>query len=568
MNEVRDLARPPPQARSYGNRAGRRSPSLFPALLVLTLGLAATFQLWRVIQRSQDAELETNAAAVATLLAQAIQTQIDDQELRALQLWAERNEPKASDGTLWQSNAERFLSEHPTFGALVRVGFRGRASDGAGEPDARKALSALMPETVGPRDTRAACAVVGPITLPTRPIAAHADAPEPRVVFALLEPAIALQRIIEHGTSGYSIRVLCGSQELFRTVPAGTAPRADRYWQAADVALTSSPSWTVEVHPTAMVGGAYRGGPVLALVAGLSISTLLALLVHVGQVARARGLSLLRVDADLSESIHDTEREVTEVRELRGALETRVKERTVLQDTISELETFNYSVAHDLRSPMGAVINFAGIIAHDHGAALDEEAKQYLRRISASAGTAVELMNGLLAFSHSGREEMHKRRIDMRDLVEGVRDDLAAGGMNAASIEIGEMPAAYADPSMMRRVFANLISNAVKFVKPGEAPKVWVAGHHADDEVVYFVRDRGVGFDMRYAHKLFGVFERLHSSRRFEGHGVGLAIASRLVRRHGGRIWAQAAVDQGATFFLALPDSTGTEVTCDGTPEI
>jgi light-regulated signal transduction histidine kinase (bacteriophytochrome) len=261
---------------------------------------------------------------------------------------------------------------------------------------------------------------------------------------------------------------------------------------------------------------------------------------------------------------------VTEVRELRGALETRVTERTaVLQDTISELETFNYSVAHDLRSPMGAVINFAGIIAHDHGAALDEEAKQYLRRISASASNAVALMNGLLAFSHSGREEICKRTVDMRDLVEGVRDDQAATGGPPASIEIAEMPPACADPSMMRRVFANLMSNAVKFAKPGEQAKVWVGGYHAEGgETIYLVRDRGVGFDMRYAHKLFGVFERLHSSQRFAGHGVGLAIASRLVRRHGGRIWAEAAVNEGATFFFSLPHSAGMEVRSDGTPEI
>jgi signal transduction histidine kinase len=389
------------------------------------------------------------------------------------------------------------------------------------------------------------------------------------VVFALLEPAVALQRLLEHGASGYSIRVLCGSQELFRAVPDGSEPRADGYWQAADVALSSSPSWTVAVHPTALLIGEVHRGSVLALVAGLSISALLALLVHVGRIARGRAVTLVSVDAELSESMHKTAREVTEVRELRGALETRVTERTaVLQDTISELETFNYSVAHDLRSPMGAVINFAGIIAHDHGAALDEEAKQYLRRISASAATAVALMNGLLAFSHSGREELCKRTVDMRDLVDGVRDDLAASGADPASVEIAEMPPAFADPSMIRRVFANLISNAVKFAKPGEPPKVWVGGYQAEGEVIYFVRDRGIGFDMRYAHKLFGVFERLHSSQRFEGHGVGLAIASRLVRRHGGRIWAEAALNEGATFYFSLPDPAGAEVRSDGTPEI
>jgi signal transduction histidine kinase len=524
------------------------------------------------MQRAQDIELETNAAAVAALLAQAIQTQIDGQELHALQLWADRDDPKGQGGSAWQSDAERFLEEHPTFGALVRVDYRGHAGDGAGEPDARKALQASLAETLASSDKRAPCAVVGPIPLTARSIAAKADAPERRVVFALLEPAVALQPLIGHSASGYSIRVMCGSRELFRAVPAGSDARLDRYWQAADVALSSSPSWTLKVHPTALlVAGARNGGLLLVLITGFSISVLLAALMHVSLIARLRGLTLVRVEAELSQSMNETRSEVAAVDELGCTLETRVAERTaVLRDTISELETFNYSVAHDLRSPMGAVINFAGIIAHDHGAALDEEAKQYLRRIAASASNAVALMNGLLAFSHSGREEISKCNIDMRDLVEGVRDDLAASGVDPATIEIAQMPSAYADPSMIRRVFSNLISNAVKFTKPGEPASVRVGGSVGEDkELVYFVRDRGIGFDMRYAHKLFGVFERLHSSTRFDGHGVGLAISARLIRRHGGRIWAEAAVDQGATFHFTLPRSdAGREVKADGTTEV
>jgi light-regulated signal transduction histidine kinase (bacteriophytochrome) len=364
--------------------------------------------------------------------------------------------------------------------------------------------------------------------------------------------------------------VLCGSEELFRAPPSGSEPPADRYWKAADVALSASSPWTVAVHPTALLAGGARRGAILALVAGLSISALLALLVYEGQLVRARGVSLLRVDADLRESIDETEREVTEVRELRGALETRVTERTaLLRETIEELETFNYSVAHDLRSPMGAVINFAGILDHDYRTVLDAQAKDYLRRISASAAGAVALMNGLLAFSQSGRQELHRCEIDMRDLVEGVRDDLLRDkSSDSSAIEIGELPDAFADPSMMRRVFTNLISNALKFAAAGEPARVEVAGHVEQGECIYFVRDHGVGFDMRYAQKLFGVFERLHSSEEFEGHGVGLAIVSRLVRRHGGRIWAQGAVGKGATFFFSLPNRGSTEVGAYGTPEV
>ena len=289
---------------------------------------------------------------------------------------------------------------------------------------------------------------------------------------------------------------------------------------------------------------------------------------HIGQIARSRGVSLARVDADLRESIDGTERVEIEIQELRGALETRVTQRTAtLQETIEELETFNYSVSHDLRSPIGAVINFAAILQHDYGDQLDESAKDCLDRISVSAKVAVSLMDALLAFSRSGREEIAKTRVDMRDLVEGVRDDLSAADASVgAEIQIGELPDAYADAAMLRRVFTNLISNALKFSRNGDSPSIDVAGYAHAGELIYFVRDQGVGFDMLYAHKLFRVFERLHSSDEFEGHGIGLAIVSRIIRRHGGRVWAHGAVGKGATFLLSLPDPDGQEFGANGTP--
>jgi signal transduction histidine kinase len=550
----------------------RRAPSLLPALLVFALGVAGTFALWRTIQRWQDAELEANAVAVASLLAQVIEAQIDDHDLDALRRWADLSERDPDSSASWRSNAELFLANYPSFGAILRVDDRGRPSDAAGETEARDALRGLVPET----SAHSPDVSVGPIRLADGrvafgvPIPVRTATKEPHVIFALLEPAVALRRLLEHGAAGYSVRVLCQSEELFRAVPGGFEPRPDQFWKNAEVALRMSPPWTVAVHPTAMlVGGAHQGPGIVALIAGLMISALVALLVHVSRVARARGLSLVRVDADLRESIGETEREETEVRELRGTFETRVTQRTAtLQETIGDLETFNYSVAHDLRSPMGAVINFAGILEHDYGASLDANAREYLGRISASAQGAVALMNGLLAFSNSGREELHMRQVDMRDLVEGVRDDLAAEKPDAASaVQIGALPRAYADSSMMRRVFTNLISNALKFSR--EAPaQVEVGGYAQANELIYYVRDQGVGFDMRYAHKLFGVFERLHSRGEFEGHGVGLAIVSRLVRRHGGRIWAQSVLGKGATFFFSLPTRGSRDVRGDGTTQV
>jgi His Kinase A (phospho-acceptor) domain len=454
LNEIRNQARPPPPFhRRFGEAAERgRSAGLIPTLIIFALGLAASFQLWQALQRQQDSELQANAAAVASVLARVIQGHIEEQELGSVRHWANVSETENRRGSSsWQDKAELFLADHPSFSALMRVDRSGRANEGAGAPEALNALRSLAAESgAGPGE-----AMVGPVRLADgRPafgvsVLQRGWAKEPSVLFALFEPTVALTRVLEHGAPGYSIRVLCRNQELFPAFSSDAQPELDRFWRSADVGLNLSPPWTVAVHPTAMlVDGVRYQGATVALVAGLLISALLAGLVHISQIARSRAVSLVRVDADLRESIDETEREETEIRELRGALETRVTERTAtMQETIEELETFNYSVSHDLRSPIGAVINFAAILQHDYGDQLDESAKDCLDRISVSAKVAVSLMDGLLAFSRSGREEIHKVGVDMRDLVEGVRDDLSAADASAGdAIQIGELPDAHADP--------------------------------------------------------------------------------------------------------------------------
>jgi signal transduction histidine kinase len=581
LNEARDQVQPPPEGRRFGDGRERLRPSILPTLVIVALGVGMSFQLSQTIQRQEDAALEGNAAAIARHLARVIKAQIDDRELGALLRWAAPSKLGAADGSAsWQARAERFLADHPSFSGIARIDHAGRVSEAAGTSRARRALTEIAPQAVEQISADAAHEgqlerLVGPIRLPPDgraalgvPIALAGDVKEPRAIVALLEPAVALRGPFEDSVSGYSIRVLCGSGELFRAPQGDSQPPTDRYWKTEDAALSVPPAWTVAVHPTALlVDGRRYNGATVALVGGLTISALLGALMHVGQIARSRAASVERVGAELRDSIEEVAREETEVRALRGSLETRVSERTAtLQDAIDELETFNYSVSHDLRSPMGAVINFSAILTNDYGHVLDEQAKDYLRRISESAAIAVSLMDGLLAFSHSGREAMRKTDVDMRNLVESVREDLAtASPAWRAAIQIGELPGAHADASMMRRVFTNLLSNALKFAPPGVPPKVDVGGYPLGDDLVYFVRDHGVGFDMKYAGKLFGVFERLHSSEEFEGHGIGLAIVSRLVRRHGGRVWAQGAVGKGATFLFSLPRPRGAEVGADGT---
>jgi chemotaxis family two-component system sensor kinase Cph1 len=164
-------------------------------------------------------------------------------------------------------------------------------------------------------------------------------------------------------------------------------------------------------------------------------------------------------------------------------------------------------------------------------------------------------MDALLAFSRSGRDELHKTRVVMRHLAREIYAELAAAAPELqCTVEIGDLPDVYADPAMMRVILINLLNNACKFTPPGQKPQVELAGYAGAHEVTLFVRDRGIGFDMRYADKLFKVFERLHPEECYGGHGVGLAIVARMVRRHGGRVWAQGALGKGATFYFSLPD--------------
>jgi signal transduction histidine kinase len=265
--------------------------------------------------------------------------------------------------------------------------------------------------------------------------------------------------------------------------------------------------------------GLLEQGPAIALAAGLLASGLIAAAVHFGTISWRRERMLRRVNAALEKQIADTRRGEGELRKLSEGLEASVSEQTgELNETIVELETFNYSVSHDLRGPLGAVINFAAILQEDYGDRLDATGKDHLQRIIGSASSAVSMMDALLAFSRSGRTELRKTHLDMSRLVHEVCDDLAASLPHLRSaVKVGDLPNAFADESMIRFILTNLISNAVKFARKEESPEVEIGSNPGSNEVVYFVRDNGIGFDMRYAEKLFTVFERLHASDGYEG---------------------------------------------------
>jgi signal transduction histidine kinase len=242
-----------------------------------------------------------------------------------------------------------------------------------------------------------------------------------------------------------------------------------------------------------------------------------------------------------------------ELRRLNEELEQRVAKRTrQLQDVNRELEAFSYSVSHDLRAPLRAIDGFSRILVDEHSEGLSVDALRYLSLVRRNTLRMGELIDGLLAFARLGHQPVEKRRIDVEVLAEElVAEELGHRNGHVVEIEVGQLPPADADPTLLRQVYANLLSNAVKYSAARDHAKIELGSFDADGRTVYFVRDNGVGFDMRYADKLFEVFQRLHTDG-YDGTGLGLALAARIVARHGGAIWAESAPDEGATFFFTL----------------
>jgi PAS domain S-box-containing protein len=239
-----------------------------------------------------------------------------------------------------------------------------------------------------------------------------------------------------------------------------------------------------------------------------------------------------------------------EIKHLNADLKRNVME---LELTNKELESFSYSVSHDLRAPLRSINGYAQMILEDHTQQLDYESTRMLHVIRNNAKKMGVLIDDLLAFSRMGRKELVRLPIDFDKLLEPIVADCQKQGGNNTHITVNNLLPAHGDPSLLSQVYINLISNAVKYSAKKENAAIEIGSFERHDDNVYYVKDNGAGFDMQYAHKLFGVFQRLHTNEEFEGTGVGLAIVQRIVVKHGGRVWAEGKIDEGATFYFSLP---------------
>jgi signal transduction histidine kinase len=245
----------------------------------------------------------------------------------------------------------------------------------------------------------------------------------------------------------------------------------------------------------------------------------------------------------------------TEILSLNQNLEDKIKERTSqLQEVNNELEAFSYSVSHDLRAPLRAISGHASILERKYESAIDGEGKRLLERMKYNAARMGTLIDDLLAFARLGRLEIEKTKVPMRVLFGQVLTELNRNTEHNAEVRIHELLPAYADFSLMEHVITNLLSNAIKYSSKKKNPMVEVRSERKNGEIIYCVSDNGAGFDMQYANKLFGVFQRLHTADEFTGTGVGLAIVQRIINKHGGNVWAEGKVGEGATFYFSLPD--------------
>ena len=244
-----------------------------------------------------------------------------------------------------------------------------------------------------------------------------------------------------------------------------------------------------------------------------------------------------------------------EIRILNETLEKKVADRTLqLELANKELETFSYSVAHDLRAPLRAIHGYTNILSSEYVNNFDNDAKEMMNSVLGNARKMGQLIDDLLAFSKMGKKELQVSIIDMTEIADAVLQSLRSPSSSfEAKITVQTLIPASADKNLIQQVFFNLISNAIKYSKVNPNPEIEISSFYEGGEVVYRVKDNGVGFDMKYANRLFGVFERLHDAAEFEGTGVGLALVKRIITRHGGRVWAEAETGKGATFYFSLP---------------
>ena len=540
-------------------KASRRTRGrILVPLFIGALGAVGTLLMWARAQEEHRAQLTASLTAVADANRGAMQRQLE-QHMNALhnlatywQLYG-LNDPDA-----WRFDTQMVLAHFP---GVAWVGWVDRDSEdvrfasrspGRAMPDqyvseARARL--VVPGTdSGFSDVGDGVQVYRAVRTPAGRVGMLVAELSPNSIVA--DVGFEVTRVL-----AFVVRRADGQAILSSGRPAPDAPA----WLQIRRILFLLPGkeWTVEYAPThdylASTGSRWAD---YFLFTGILLSLALGAIVY--QILRLREYSGVLAEANraLDAQVRQLSERDRELSRMNQELESRVVSRTAeLHEALRELETFSHSLSHDLRSPVGAVINFTAILEEDYGGQLGEEGLRLLSRIRSSADSAVRLLNELVQLTWVGQGELERSELDMTELArsafaEALTGDRAASG---AELELEPLPRAYADPTLVPRVFANLFSNALKYSRGQDVRRVRVTGSASGAESVYCVADNGIGFDPALAHTLFEPFKRLHPAAEFEGAGLGLAIAAKIVRRQGGRMWAESDGQSGASVFFSLP---------------
>ncbi len=524
------------------------------------LGLAVTMVIWWTAMKDSQQRAAVTLNTVAREIHGVLNVRVDRhmEALRNLALFWQLHGLLSQEA--WDFNSEMMIRNFRGIESIAWV----NGQTGAFRFAARDSGARLSPEVIRMALARAHApgseAIVG--STPQAPIVMFTPVRTPQDSIGVLVATVSPEKLLGHEylTSGdmiaYTVRaesdaVVYRWGESARSVPPG---------MSLDLALPQvfGRLWSVRYDPTPKyLQGVISRWHTYFLMTGVMLSLALGAIAYQFMTLREYSNVLTETNRRLDGQVRELSERDQHLRRLNDELEQRVTARTIqLEEAMKELEAFSHSMSHDLRSPIGAILNFSSILEEDYGDRLDEEGLRVLHRIRDSGQASTRLLDQIVQFVWLGRESTDKSDVDMTACARDAFLELSSGeGTANVQLDLPDLPHARGNPALLCRVFRNLLSNAVKYTRNREQPHITIGGADRAAETVFWVEDNGIGFDPAQSETLFEPFRRLHSSNAYEGVGLGLAIVAKIVRRHGGRVWAESNGGGGARFSFALPNN-------------
>lgn len=536
----------------------RRTQVLLP-LLLLTLGTIVTLITWSQVRNDRQATISAGFMDLTEEVRSTLESRVERHlaKLRNLaRFWQLHG---LLPMPVWRFDTGMVIESYPGIGWIAWIPASGDSIRYVAADSLWKPSSQLVAHAIAGIENPGA-AIVYP-TEASREIVVHYPIRTPDLMVGTLVAGIRADSLI--APSGFAtaeglamtVRTEDGFELFRRGTPAADAPR----WlqRTARIPLTQGGGWTVHYAPTReYVERTHTQWPRYVLFVGLLLSLGLGAITFQIMRVRAYSYALARSNESLDARVRELTERDRELRRLNEELEARVELRTAeLRDAMSELEAFSHSISHDLRSPVGAIVNYTSILEEDYGERLDDEGRRVLVRIQKSSESAIALLNDLVQLARAGRAEPVREPVDMTEVARRAFTEAVAGDASGIEVDfnVDPLPVANGDPALIERVFSNLFSNSLKYTRERDVRTIRVTGYNGNGLNTYLVEDNGVGFDPESAGSVFEPFTRLHSSQRFGGTGLGLAIVARIVRRLGGTVWAESDGSSGARFAFTLP---------------